>query len=138
MHQPCQSFTFNIQSYSLRNVLFISLNSYVQYLQFRKYICLYYLFYFIFPTDDLLRHDPKLFLKVTTGPVTPYQFRLYGPTQWSGARAAIMGQWDRTFAPLRSRPLPSQDSLLGDRGQMLKFGIFLMVVFIFRYLFLSA
>ena len=29
------------------------------------------------------------------GPCTPYQFRIEGPGQWSGAREAIMGQWDR-------------------------------------------
>ncbi|KAJ8303793.1 hypothetical protein KUTeg_018716 [Tegillarca granosa] len=49
--------------------------------------------------------DPKLALKCIFGPCTPYQFRLTGPRNWNGAREAIMTQWDRTFYPLKTRPL---------------------------------
>ncbi|NWZ22045.1 FMO3 monooxygenase, partial [Asarcornis scutulata] len=43
----------------------------------------------------LLVTDPRLALEVFFGPCTPYQFRLTGPGRWSGARRAILTQWDR-------------------------------------------
>lgn len=49
--------------------------------------------------------DPKLAFKCIFGPCTPYQFRLSGPGKWNGAREAIMTQWERTFYPLKTRPL---------------------------------
>ncbi|NWX99135.1 FMO3 monooxygenase, partial [Nothoprocta ornata] len=45
----------------------------------------------------LLLTDPRLALEVFFGPCTPYQFRLMGPGKWSGARRAILTQWDRTL-----------------------------------------
>ncbi|NXX40921.1 FMO3 monooxygenase, partial [Tricholaema leucomelas] len=45
----------------------------------------------------LLLTDPRLALEVFFGPCTPYQFRLTGPGKWSGARKAILTQWDRTL-----------------------------------------
>ncbi|NWI11503.1 FMO3 monooxygenase, partial [Crypturellus soui] len=45
----------------------------------------------------LLLTDPRLALEVFFGPCTPYQFRLTGPGKWSGARRAILTQWDRTL-----------------------------------------
>ncbi|NXG69092.1 FMO3 monooxygenase, partial [Baryphthengus martii] len=45
----------------------------------------------------LLLTDPRLALEVIFGPCTPYQYRLVGPGKWSGARKAILTQWDRTL-----------------------------------------
>ncbi|XP_041967776.1 dimethylaniline monooxygenase [N-oxide-forming] 2-like [Alosa sapidissima] len=55
---------------------------------------------------SLLFRDPSLSLKVLLGPCTPYQFRLFGPGQWKGARQAICTQWDRVTQPMRTRPVP--------------------------------
>ncbi|NXI77671.1 FMO4 monooxygenase, partial [Rhipidura dahli] len=51
----------------------------------------------------LLLTDPQLALAVFFGPCSPYQFRLVGRGKWSGARAAILTQWQRTLKPLRTR-----------------------------------
>ncbi|XP_029409612.1 dimethylaniline monooxygenase [N-oxide-forming] 4 isoform X2 [Nannospalax galili] len=47
--------------------------------------------------------DPRLAWEVFFGPCTPYQYRLVGPGKWSGARNAILTQWDRTIKPLKTR-----------------------------------
>ncbi|OCT85450.1 flavin containing dimethylaniline monoxygenase 5 gene 1 L homeolog isoform X1 [Xenopus laevis] len=59
----------------------------------------------------LFMTDPKFALKVFFGPCTPYQYRLMGPGKWSGARAAIMTQYDRIIKPTKTRSLdnPSRD-----------------------------
>ncbi|XP_075688325.1 dimethylaniline monooxygenase [N-oxide-forming] 2-like isoform X2 [Rhinoderma darwinii] len=49
--------------------------------------------------------DPRLAWQVFFGPCTPYQLRLAGPGKWSGARNAILTQWDRTIKPTRTRVL---------------------------------
>ncbi|KAG9483212.1 dimethylaniline monooxygenase [N-oxide-forming] 2-like isoform X2 [Eleutherodactylus coqui] len=49
--------------------------------------------------------DPRLAWHVFFGPCTPYQLRLKGPGKWSGARNAILTQWDRTIKPTRTRVL---------------------------------
>ncbi|KAM6264022.1 dimethylaniline monooxygenase [N-oxide-forming] 4-like isoform 2-T4 [Spheniscus humboldti] len=51
----------------------------------------------------LLLTDPRLALAVFFGPCTPYQYRLVGRGKWSGARNAILTQWQRTLKPLRTR-----------------------------------
>ncbi|XP_050163087.1 dimethylaniline monooxygenase [N-oxide-forming] 4-like isoform X1 [Myiozetetes cayanensis] len=51
----------------------------------------------------LLLTDPRLALAIFFGPCTPYQYRLVGRGAWSGARAAILAQWQRTLKPLRTR-----------------------------------
>ncbi|XP_032553017.1 dimethylaniline monooxygenase [N-oxide-forming] 4-like [Chiroxiphia lanceolata] len=51
----------------------------------------------------LLLTDPRLALAVFFGPCTPYQYRLVGRGAWSGARDAILTQWQRTLKPLRTR-----------------------------------
>ncbi|NXS32793.1 FMO4 monooxygenase, partial [Pomatostomus ruficeps] len=51
----------------------------------------------------LLLTDPQLALAIFFGPCSPYQFRLVGRGKWSGARAAILTQWQRTLKPLRTR-----------------------------------
>lgn len=48
--------------------------------------------------------DPRLGLNVMFGPCTPYQYRLRGPGKWSGARQAILTQWERIAQPLKTRP----------------------------------
>lgn len=59
---------------------------------------------------SLLLWDAKLAREVFYGPCTPYQYRLQGPGQWSGARAAILTQRDRILKPLRTRVLPHSGS----------------------------
>lgn len=51
----------------------------------------------------LLLTDPRLALAIFFGPCTPYQYRLVGRGKWSGARDAILTQWQRTLKPLRTR-----------------------------------
>ncbi|NXM24031.1 FMO4 monooxygenase, partial [Oxyruncus cristatus] len=51
----------------------------------------------------LLLTDPRLALAIFFGPCTPYQYRLAGRGAWSGARDAILTQWQRTLKPLRTR-----------------------------------
>ncbi|NXI49250.1 FMO4 monooxygenase, partial [Chloroceryle aenea] len=51
----------------------------------------------------LLLTDPRLALAIFFGPCTPYQYRLVGRGKWSGARNAILTQWQRTLKPLRTR-----------------------------------
>ncbi|XP_074008830.1 flavin-containing monooxygenase 3-like isoform X2 [Numenius arquata] len=58
----------------------------------------------------LLLTDPQLALKVFFGPCSPYQFRLVGPGKWSGARKAILTQWDRTLQATRTRITPPAPS----------------------------
>lgn len=52
----------------------------------------------------LLLTDPVLWMNVFFGPCTPYQYRLTGPGQWTGARCAILTQWERVAKPFRTRP----------------------------------
>ncbi|XP_021380302.1 dimethylaniline monooxygenase [N-oxide-forming] 5-like isoform X1 [Mizuhopecten yessoensis] len=54
---------------------------------------------------QMLLRDPVLAIKCFSEPCTPYQFRLEGPGKWVGARQAIMTQWDRTWQPMKTRPL---------------------------------
>ncbi|XP_063262733.1 dimethylaniline monooxygenase [N-oxide-forming] 4-like [Prinia subflava] len=58
----------------------------------------------------LLLADPQLALVVFFGPCSPYQFRLAGRGRWSGARAAILTQWQRTLRPLRTRVVGDSSS----------------------------
>ncbi|NWQ77068.1 FMO4 monooxygenase, partial [Columbina picui] len=62
----------------------------------------------------LLLTDPRLALAIFFGPCTPYQYRLVGRGKWSGAREAILTQWQRTLKPLRTRVVDdSSDSSSG-------------------------
>ncbi|XP_074453724.1 dimethylaniline monooxygenase [N-oxide-forming] 2-like isoform X2 [Larus michahellis] len=62
----------------------------------------------------LLLTDPRLALAIFFGPCTPYQYRLVGRGKWSGARDAILTQWQRTLKPLRTRVV--DDSSSGSSG----------------------
>uniref|UniRef100_A0A8C0B3V9 Flavin-containing monooxygenase n=1 Tax=Buteo japonicus TaxID=224669 RepID=A0A8C0B3V9_9AVES len=62
----------------------------------------------------LLLTDPRLALAIFFGPCTPYQYRLVGRGKWSGARDAILTQWQRTLKPLRTRVV--DDSSDGSDG----------------------
>lgn len=53
--------------------------------------------------------DPRLAVQVLAGPLTPYQFRLSGPGRWSGARQAILTQWDRVLQPFKTRVVPEPE-----------------------------
>ncbi|KAG9282711.1 dimethylaniline monooxygenase N-oxide-forming 5-like [Astyanax mexicanus] len=54
--------------------------------------------------------DPGLAWRVMFGPSTPYQYRLFGPGRWEGARKAIYTQWERVAKPLKTRSTPVQES----------------------------
>ncbi|NXL86424.1 FMO2 monooxygenase, partial [Alectura lathami] len=58
----------------------------------------------------LLLTDPRLALAVFFGPCTSYQYRLVGRGQWSGARTAILTQWQRVLKPLRTRVIKDSAS----------------------------
>ncbi|KAM7011994.1 uncharacterized protein LKV04_022432 [Tautogolabrus adspersus] len=58
----------------------------------------------------LLLTDPVLWMKVFCGPLTPYQYRLNGTGRWTGARQAILTQWERVIQPFRTRTVPEPDS----------------------------
>uniref|UniRef100_A0A8B9PVD3 Flavin-containing monooxygenase n=1 Tax=Apteryx owenii TaxID=8824 RepID=A0A8B9PVD3_APTOW len=47
----------------------------------------------------LLLTDPRLALTMFFGPCSPYQYRLVGRGRWSGARSAILTQWQRALKP---------------------------------------
>lgn len=77
----------------------------------------------------MMLNDPTLAIKCFFGPCTPYQFRLEGPGKWDGARQAILTQWDRTWHPMKTRPLGfQQDEPLNI---YFKLAIILVVLFIF-------
>ncbi|XP_031361358.2 dimethylaniline monooxygenase [N-oxide-forming] 4-like [Lonchura striata] len=58
----------------------------------------------------LLLTDPQLALAIFFGPCSPYQYRLVGRGRWSGARAAILTQWQRSLKPLGTRLLDESSS----------------------------
>ncbi|KAK7095176.1 flavin-containing monooxygenase 5-like [Littorina saxatilis] len=58
---------------------------------------------------QLMMRDPRLAIQVMFGPCSPYQFRLTGPGAWTGARDAILTQWQRVVSHLHTRQLPSSD-----------------------------
>uniref|UniRef100_A0A8C5U9W8 Flavin-containing monooxygenase n=1 Tax=Malurus cyaneus samueli TaxID=2593467 RepID=A0A8C5U9W8_9PASS len=58
----------------------------------------------------LLLTDPQLALAIFFGPCSPYQYRLTGRGKWSGARAAILSQWQRALKPLRTRLVDDNSS----------------------------
>ena len=60
-------------------------------------------YHFIIIVGRMAWKDPKLFFQCFFGPCTPYQYRLEGPGVWPGARDAIMTQWDRVYAPMKTR-----------------------------------
>uniref|UniRef100_A0A3B4AJA6 Flavin-containing monooxygenase n=1 Tax=Periophthalmus magnuspinnatus TaxID=409849 RepID=A0A3B4AJA6_9GOBI len=53
--------------------------------------------------------DPRLAMQVLFGPCTPYQYRLTGPGRWSGARQAILSQWERMYEPFKTRVVPEPE-----------------------------
>ncbi|XP_062577187.1 flavin-containing monooxygenase 5-like [Saccostrea cucullata] len=71
--------------------------------------------------------DPRLAMACFFGPCTPYQYRLVGPGKWTGARESILTQWNRTFYPLKTRPMknPPRES------QITFFFFFLLIVGLF-------
>ncbi|RUS69810.1 hypothetical protein EGW08_022431, partial [Elysia chlorotica] len=84
------------------------------------------------PPGHLLKTDPLLALKVFFGPFTPYQYRLYGPGRWSGARAAINEQWGRTFEPLKTKSVPVSENMFWS--QVFRFVVIITAMLFFRWL----
>ncbi|KAK3088513.1 hypothetical protein FSP39_020041 [Pinctada imbricata] len=85
----------------------------------------------------LLKKDPKLALRCFFGACTPYQYRLMGPNSWTGAREAIMTQWDRTCYPLKTRPLGFEIEKSQLKFFFIYFLFIAMFAFIVHYLFMS-
>ncbi|XP_073448969.1 flavin-containing monooxygenase 5-like [Aquarana catesbeiana] len=82
----------------------------------------------------LFATDPRLGFQVLFGPCTPYQFRLMGPGKWSGAKNAIMTQWNRIIKPTKTRTLKNstQDASF---PRMLIVGaiVIILAIFMFHY-----
>ncbi|XP_069823523.1 flavin-containing monooxygenase 5-like isoform X1 [Dendropsophus ebraccatus] len=77
--------------------------------------------------------DPRVAFHVFFGPATPYQYRLMGPGKWSGAREAILTQWQRIIKPTQTRVLENRNL---DRSipLMLKvFAAFILLAIFFLY-----
>jgi hypothetical protein len=53
--------------------------------------------------------DPRLAIEIAFGITTPYQFRLFGPGKWQGARQAILTQNDRLLKSMMPLAPPSDD-----------------------------
>lgn len=70
----------------------------------------------------LFLKDPRLALEVFLGPCTPYQYRLTGPGQWSGARQAILTQWDRILKPFQSRVAPKAETKASSKLGLVMMG----------------
>ncbi|KAL4218994.1 Cyclopentanone 1 [Mactra antiquata] len=77
--------------------------------------------------------DPVLGFKCLFGSCTPYQYRLRGPGAWKGARKAILTQWDRTMAPLKTRPL-NLDTKQSQSGFVLFYMFFVSIFVLFLYM----
>ena len=84
----------------------------------------------------MLFRDPLLTFKCIFGPCTPYQYRLEGPGAWKGARKAIMTQWDRTLAPLKTRPM-KLDVKKSQKGFVVFFMCIVAVFVIFLSMFIK-
>nr|XP_020670359.1 dimethylaniline monooxygenase [N-oxide-forming] 1-like isoform X1 [Pogona vitticeps] len=81
----------------------------------------------------LLCKDPALATKIFFGPCSSYQYRLSGPGKWEGARSAIMGQWERTLKPLRTRVVPDSQRFLAYVLKVLAlFAVFIGIFFSFN------
>ncbi|XP_069825155.1 dimethylaniline monooxygenase [N-oxide-forming] 2-like [Dendropsophus ebraccatus] len=76
--------------------------------------------------------DPRLAWQVIFGPCTPYQLRLRGPGKWSGARRAILTQWDRTIKPTRTRVLPERPGSCVNIRRVLVIGLLLAAIWYSR------
>ena len=74
--------------------------------------------------------DPKIAFSCFFGPSTPYQYRLTGPGKWSGAREAILTQWQRTLMSLKTRPLGFEPNPAGFPKTYI---IFVVVIAIIMY-----
>ncbi|XP_076090536.1 flavin-containing monooxygenase 5-like isoform X2 [Mytilus galloprovincialis] len=83
---------------------------------------------------SLLWSDPILALNCYFGPCTPYQYRLNGPGKWSGARQAILTQWDRTFASLKTRPMGSTKPTSQKKFLILYFVFAVVFCFFIQYI----
>ena len=83
---------------------------------------------------QLIFSDPALALQVYLGPCTPYQYRLTGPGSWTGARDAIMTQWDRTYYPVNTRHVHNQYVM--ESSNIFAFLIFGLIAFFLCYYYL--
>ncbi|XP_050404396.1 flavin-containing monooxygenase 5-like [Patella vulgata] len=79
----------------------------------------------------LLKSDPKLALTCYLGPVTPYQYRLFGPGKWPKAKEAINTAWERTFYPLKTRPVKAE-----NKFSLMFYVMLAVAVLILAYIFL--
>ncbi|XP_050404855.1 flavin-containing monooxygenase 5 [Patella vulgata] len=78
----------------------------------------------------LFRSDPKLALTCFFGPTTPYQYRLFGPGKWPKAKEAVYTAWERTFYPLRTRPVKME-----EKSYMMLYFMLAVIVLLLAYFF---
>ncbi|OWF54636.1 dimethylaniline monooxygenase [N-oxide-forming] 5-like [Mizuhopecten yessoensis] len=83
----------------------------------------------------LMLTDPVLAYKCYFGPCSPYQYRLQGSQTWSGARKAIVAQWDNTISALQTRPLGLKQDGSGAMVYILIIAVFI-IAYLFRFFFL--
>lgn len=86
--------------------------------------------FFFYFSENMFMTDPKIAFSCFFGPSTPYQYRLTGPGKWSGAREAILTQWQRTLMSLKTRPLGFEPNPAGFPKTYI---IFVVVIAIIMY-----
>ncbi|KAI6653974.1 hypothetical protein LOD99_3150 [Oopsacas minuta] len=79
---------------------------------------------------QLLFEDPRLFMHVLFGPLTPSQYRLFGPQRWPQARNSILNCWKNTKSPTQTRVLTPKPYFLF----LSHFGLFIIIGFFITYL----
>lgn len=88
---------------------------------------------------ELLKNDWRLFKEVYFGVATPYQYRLFGPGKWAGAREAILTQNERITKPLMTRQVPMAPTAAGGMRRLLVWALtILLCALLYQYFFSSS
>ena len=87
------------------------------------------LFFFAFFSVKMLFTDPKLALACFFGIWSPYQYRLQGPGQWSGARQAILTITERVLAPFQTRKAAPEPKTGSPLKKLALLGLLLAVIY---------
>lgn len=95
---------------------------------------------------QLFQNDTKLWSKLYFGPSVPYQYRLFGPNTWDGARDAIMTVAQRIEEPFKTnkrmvrvgKDEVSVNALYADHNLIYKIIFAVIGAFLFDMMFLWA
>lgn len=86
-----------------------------------------------------MKNDWRLFKEVYFGVATPYQYRLFGPGKWAGAREAILTQNERITKPLMTRQVPTAPTAAGGMRRLLVWALtILLCALLYQYFFSSS